>query len=246
MSDFITRDDMVEYVKHRLGYPCLDLELELAEKGGLGHIHMAINDSLDWMFRHNQDESDYHDWMVVFLRQGIIEYDVPEEVTDVIDAAPSFGGGITPWTAFDVGSGESLISTTMFNQFDMVTYTGAMRYLADIQKMVGIQYELRLNAQQHKLRVFPTPKSDRAAVVKVYRKAKIAEIFQNILFRDLCVARTEITWGKILSRDEVQMPGGGKVDGQRLLSDAQTALEKIEQRILDESARPYIMTDLSA
>jgi hypothetical protein len=246
MSDFITRDDMVEYVKSRLGYPCLDLELELAEKGGLGHIHMAINDSLDWMFRYNQDEADYHDWMVVFLRQGIIEYDVPEEVTDVIDASPSLGNGMTPWTSFDVASGEALISTTGWSQFDLVTYTGAMRYLADVQKLVGSVYELRLNAQQHKLRVFPTPKSDRAIVVKVYRKAKIAEIFQNIRFRDLCVARTEITWGKILSRDEVQMPGGGKVDGHRLLTDAQTTLEKIEQKIIDESARPYITTDLSA
>ena len=72
---YVTRDDMVEYVRSRLGHPVIEVELELAEKDGLGHVHLAINDALSWMFRHNQDESDYADWMIVFMREGIIEYD---------------------------------------------------------------------------------------------------------------------------------------------------------------------------
>jgi len=245
MNDFITRDDMVSYVISRLGHPVLEVELELAEKDGLGHVHLAINDSLTYMFRHNQDESDYHDWMIVFMREGIIEYDVPEEVTDVIDAAPSFGNGFTPWTAFDVGSHESLVATTGWSQFDLVTYTGAMRFISDVQKLVGIQYQIQLHAQAHKLRVFPTPRADRAIIVKVHRKAKIAEIFANILFRDLVVARTKIIWGEILSRDDYTFPGGGKVDGNRLLTDAREDLKLIEEKIYDQSAKPFILTDLS-
>lgn len=244
-NDFITRDDMAEYVRARLGHPVLEVELELAEKDGLGHVHLAINDSLSWMFRHNQDESAYHDWMIVFLREGIIEYDVPEETLDVIDAAPSFGNGFTPWTAFDVGAHESLVATTGWSQFDLVTYTAALRYLGDVQKLVGIMYEVQLHPQAHKMRIFPTPRADRPAIVKVYRKAKIAEIFSNILFRDLVVARTKVIWGEILSRDEYTFPGGGSVNGQILLDNARADLEKIEIRIYDESAKPFILTDLS-
>jgi len=242
---YITRDDMVEYVRARLGHPVLELELELAEKDGLGHVHLAINDSLDWFFRHNQDEADYHDWMIVFLREGIIEYDVPEEVTDVVDAAPSFGNGFTPWTAFDVGAHESLVATTGWSQFDLVTYTAALRYLADVQKLVGIQFQLQLHAQAHKLRIFPTPRADRAVIVKVFRKAKISEIFSNILFRDYTVLRTKIIWGEVLSRDDYTFPGGGSVNGGALLDNARADLEKLEQRIYDESAKPHILTDLS-
>jgi hypothetical protein len=242
---YITRDDMVEYVRSILGHPVLELELELAERDGLGHVHLAINDALDWMYRYNQDEADYHDWMIVFLRQGIIEYDVPAEVTDVIDAAPSFGNGFTPWTAFDVGSGESLVATTGWSQFDLVTYTAAMRYLSDVQKLVGIQYEIHLNPQQHKMRIFPTPRADRAVIVKVFRKSAISEIFANPLFRKLVVAKTKIIWGEILSRDDYTFPGGGKVDGRDLLNNARADLEKIEKDIWEQSARPYIMTDLS-
>jgi hypothetical protein len=241
---YVTRDDVVEYVKARLGHPVLELELELAEKDGLGHVHLAINDSLDWMYRHNQDEANFHDWMIILLRQGIIEYDVPEEVTDVIDAAPSFGNGFTPWTAFDVGAMESLVATTGWSQFDLVTYTAAMRYIADVKKLVGIQYQVRFHPQQHRLRIFPTPRNDRVAICKVYRKAAISEIFANILFRDLVTARTKIIWGEILDRDDYTLPGGGKVNGSRLLTDARSDLKDVEQRILDESARPFILTDL--
>ena len=182
--------------------------------------------------------------MVLRLKAGIIEYDVPEEVTDVIDVAPSFGNGFTPWTAFDVGAGESLVATTGWSQFDLVTYTGAMRYLADVQKLVGVQYQVRFHAQAHKLRIIPTPRSDRVALCRIYRKAAMAEIFANPLFRDFVVARVEILWGKILSRDDYQFPGGGKVNGQKLLDDATKRYDELMKQIRAESATPFILTDL--
>lgn len=244
MYSYITRDDMVEYVKAELGSPVLEIELELEEKNGLGHIHLAIQNCLDWFIRENQDEGSFHDWMVLRLKAGIIEYDVPEEVTDVIDVAPSFGNGFTPWTAFDVGAGESLVATTGWSQFDLVTYAGAMRYLADVQKLVGVQYQVRFHAQAHKLRIIPTPRSDRVALCRIYRKAAMAEIFANPLFRDFVVARVEILWGKILSRDDYQFPGGGKVNGQKLLDDATKRYDELMKQIRAESATPFILTDL--
>lgn len=237
----VTRDDVVEYVRARLGHPVIDLELELAEKNGLGHVHLAINDSLDWMIRENQNESDFHDWMILFTKTGIVEYKVPEDVTDAIDAAPSFGNGFTPWLAFDVGAGESLVATTGWSQFDLVTYVAAMRYLGDVKKLVGIQYQIHLHPDQHILRVYPTPKEDRAILVEVYRKSRISEIFQNILFRDLVTARTKVIWGNILGRDIVQFPGGGSVDGRSILEAGKQELKDAEDRILGESARPFIM-----
>lgn len=241
---YVTRDDLAEYVKARLGSPVLELELELEEKDGLGHIYLAINDTLDWFYRYNQDEANYHDWMVLYLKAGIIEYDTPEEVSDVVDVAPSFGNGFTPWTAFDVGAGESLVATTGWSQFDLVTYTAAQRYIADVKKLVGIQYQVRFHPFQHKLRIFPTPRADRVAICRIYTKAKVGEVFANISFRDLVVARTKIMWGEILDRDDYTLPGGGKVNGARLLENARADLLRYEEKIWDESARPFILTDL--
>lgn len=241
---YLTRDDMVEYIKAMLGHPVLELELELAERNGLGHVHLAIENCLRWFYRENQDEATFHDWMVLYLKAGIIEYDIPEEVTEVIDVAPCFGNGFTPWTAFDVGAGESLVATTGWSQFDLVTYTGAMRYMADVQKAVGTRYTVRFHPQAHKLRITPTPKTNRAAMCAIYRKDAISEIFNNPLFQEMVVASTKVLWGEILTRDEYTFPGGGKVNGATLLQNARTDLENIKKQIKEESARPFIMTDL--
>ena len=241
---YITRDDMVEYIKARLGHPVVDLELELEEKNGLGHIHLAINDTLDWFFRHNQNEADFSDYMVLFLKPGIIEYDVPEDVTDIIDVAPSFGNGFTPWTAFDVGEGETLVATTGWSQFDLVTYTAAMRYISDVKKLLGTQYQVRFHPQAHKVRILPTPRRPRVAMCKVYRKAALSEIFANVYFRDLAVARTKVMWGEILTKDSYNFPGGGKVNGDTLLANARADQDRLEKEIISQSASSAIITDL--
>lgn len=241
---YYTRDDMVSYIKARLGHPCIDLELDFEEKNGLGHAHLAINDSLDWFFRWAQDEADYHDWLILYMKTGIIEYTLPEDVSDVIDAAPAYGNGFTPWSSFDVGAYESLVSTTGWSQFDLVTFVAAKRYLADVQKLVGTIYDINYQPTSRKLRIFPTPKQDKMVMVKVYRKAALSEVFQMINFRDLVVARTKEIWGEILDKDDYQLPGGGKINGSRILEHARADKERMEKRIIDECARPYIMTDL--
>lgn len=237
----ITRDDLVEYIKARLGHPVIDLELELCERNGLGHAHLAIQDSLDWMFRHSQDEADYKDFMVLKLRRGIVEYILPEDVSDVIEAQATWGNGYTPWMSFDVGAGESLVATTGWAQFDLVTYVAAMRYLADVKKLVGVQYTLNYHPHERKLRVKPHPKEDRYVMVEVYRKDSLSEIFNMVNFRDLCVARTRYIWGSILAKDDVSLPGGGRVNGESILSLAKEELKVAEERIIGESAPPRIM-----
>jgi hypothetical protein len=51
-------------------------------------------------------------------------------------------------------------------------------------------------------------------------------------------------WGEILDRDDYTFPGGGKVNGSRLLEHARNDLKAAEDKIWDESAKPFILTDL--
>jgi hypothetical protein len=241
MYSLVTRDDVAEYIKARLGHPCIDLELELQEKDGLGHVHLAINDTLDYMIKENQDESAFADYMVLYARKGIIEYTVPEEVVAAIDAAPSWGNGFTPWVAFDVGASESLVATTGWSQFDITTYAASMRYIADVKKMVGLDYQVFFEPVAHKLRIYPTPREDRAIMVRIYRRHKLSEIFGNYLFRDLATAKTGIIWGGILGKDEAPMPGGGKTNGSQILQHYTQLEKEIEEKIWERSRKPFIM-----
>ena len=249
--ELITTDDMVEYVKSRMGWPVTEIEMVVEERGGLGHIHMAIKDTLDWFYRINMDEASYKDIMKINLRAGIIQYRVPDEIMEVVDVQPSYGNTFSPMMAWDVGPGESLMGVGGaglggLGQFDLVTYAGAIRYLNDVKKLVGTQYSIKLHPVDHILRVYPTPKSDRVAMATVYVKAKKYEVFANPLFSDMVVARAEMQLGTILKKDDITLPGGAKVNGQQIYSDAKEDWKELMQELKDQSAQPFMMTDLNS
>lgn len=249
-AQFITTDDMVAYIISRLGGEAMEIEMEVQEKHGLGHIHMAIQDTLDWFYRLNQNEASYLDILVMRLKAGITKYKVSPEIIEVVDISPSYGNTFSPMMAWDVGPGESLMGISGagmggMGQFDLVTYSGAMRYLQDVKKLVGTQYNVKLHPVEHICRVYPTPKSDRTAIAYVYTKAKKSEIYANPLFRDMVVARAEMQLGTILKKDEITMPGNAKVNGQAIYNDAKERWDKLFEEMKLESAPPLMMTDLS-
>ena len=151
--------------------------------------------------------------------------------------------------AWDVGPGESLMGVGGaglggLGQFDLVTYAGAIRYLNDVKKLVGTQYSIKLHPVDHILRVYPTPKSDRIAMATVYVKAKKYEVFANPLFRDMALARAEMQLGKILKKDDITLPGGAKVNGQAIYNDAKAQWDELFKLLQEQSAQPFMMTDL--
>lgn len=246
----ITTDDMVERLKSMLGYPCTELEMVVEERNGLGHLHMAIQDTLDWFYKINQDEASYMDGMVLRLKAGVIQYRVPDEIMEVVDVSPSYGNTFSPMMAWDVGPGESLMGVGGaglggLGQFDLITYSGAMRYLQDVKKLVGTQYNIKLHPVEHILRVYPTPKSDRIAMATVYVKSKKYEIFANPLFRDMAKARAQIQLGEILAKDDITLPGGSKVNGERIMQKGQEQWDKLFKLLQDMSAQPFMFPELS-
>jgi len=249
-GQYITRDDMVEYIKSKLGHPCSEIEMVVEERNGLGHIHLAINDMLDWFYRINQDEASYMDYMILRLKAGIIQYKVPDEVIQVIDLSASYGNTFSPMMAWDVGPGESLMGVGGagiggMGQFDLVSYSGALRMLSDIKKLVGTQYNVKLHPVDHLLRIYPTPKSDRVAIAQVYLKSKISEVFANPLYRDLVVARAQMQLGEILAKDDVTLPGNSKVNGQGIYDRAKAVYDALMKELKMQSAGPFMLTDLS-
>ncbi len=221
ISTFMTRDDMAEKIKARLGYPATEIEMEVENRNGLGHIAMAIDDTLAYFYRYNQDEASYNDYMVIHLQRGIVEYRVPDNVFAVVDLVPSYGNTFSPMMAWDVGPGESLMGVGGaglggLGQFDLITYSGALRYLQDVKKLVGTVYNIKLHPVEHKMRIYPTPRSNRNAIARVYLKEKQSEIFANPLFQDMAVARAGMQLGLILMKDTITLPGGGTVNGSTI------------------------------
>lgn len=249
-AKYITRDDMVRRIISRMGGQCQEIEMVVEEDRGLGHIHMAIEDTEDFFYRYCVDEAQYIDLMVLHLLPGVMEYRVPDSVVNVIEVNPSYGNTFSPMMAWDVGPGESLMGVGGaglggLGQFDLVTYSGALRYLQDVKKLVGTQYHIKFHPMDHLLRIYPTPRSRTTAVAQVYLKAKKSELYNNILFRDMAFWRAQEQLGIILKKHTFTMPGGLTINGKEIFDTAAARLEKLEQRVISEAPGAFMLTDLS-
>lgn len=241
-SDIRSTDDMVKYLERRLGFPVLDPYEGLSVE----HFYIAIRDTLDFFYRYNADEASIREYMVLHAKAGQTEYQVPDSVTDIIDAQPTYGNMITPFAAFDLVAGnEVLLATNSMIQWSVLDFSANMRYLADIRKLMGIQYDLKLDPQSHTLRVLPTPRQDRTLMCRIYRKSSMARVYGILNFRDMAFARIQIIWGSILDFDTYTFPNGGKVNGQALRQAGEKSLTELEKRVKEESAPPMIQTDLT-
>ena len=242
MYQITTSDQLKEWIKANLGKPVIHLEIEEENKNGLGHINLGIEYGIDFFIRHNQHEGAYKDLMILTLQPGIHTYDIPEDICEAVQAQPVFGNGFTPFTSFDVGARESLVATTGWAQFDLVTYVAAQQYLGDVRKYIGKKYDLQVFPETHKMRVYPTPRDneERVVIVEVYRRQALYEIYNHFLSRQLMVAKTREIWGSILDKDDYTLPGNGKVNGASILAKAEKDMEKWEQQIVQQSAKPII------
>lgn len=251
----MTRDDMVEWVKARLGAPLTDIEMVVEENKGLGHIHMAIQDCLDLFWKFSVDEASYQDLLILHLEPGVMEYRVPDEVMQAVDVTPSYGNTFSPMMAVDIGPGESLLGVggiglgglggMGLGQFDLPTYVGALRYLADMKKTVGTQYDIHFYPDEHIIRVYPTPKTPRKACARVFVKAKMSSIFLNPIFREMAVAKAKMQLGEIVGKDDFTMPGNVKIDGKWIYSEGEKRFDKYFDLMLEQAPGAMMMTDLS-
>lgn len=249
-AKYITRDDMVRRIISRMGGQCQEIEMVVEEDRGLGHVHMAIEDTEDFFYRYCVDEAQYIDLMVLHLIPGVMEYRVPDNVVNVIEVNPSYGNTFSPMMAWDVGPGESLMGVGGaglggLGQFDLITYSGALRYLQDVKKLVGTQYHIKFHPTDHLLRIYPTPRSRTNAVAEVYLKAKKSELYNNILFRDMAFWRAQEQLGIILKKHTFTMPGGLTINGKEIFDTAAARLEKLEARVISEAPGAFMMTDMS-
>lgn len=77
--------------------------MEVENRNRLSHIAVAIDDTLAYFYRYNQDEASYNDSHGDSSSARIVEYRVPDSVFAVVDLVPSYGEYIFSMMAWDVG-----------------------------------------------------------------------------------------------------------------------------------------------
>jgi len=250
---FLTRKQVSESIMLKLGAPMHNIDLKLFPDSisPRNHLDDTINQTLDFFFRHNANESTYMSWITIPAVPGQSIYKVPDWVEEVIEVYASFNGMLAnPFMLLDVGSMESFLTMSVnYQDWNMAGYTAAKMDLAEINRSCGPQYYSKLifNSKGEKeLHVTPPPPTfdnsygGKFLMGRVYRRAELGQVFGHPLFVEIATARLKEIWGVVLNLYDRPLPGGGKVNGQFVYDMGVKDREKYEAQLIGESAQPMI------
>lgn len=233
---------MRQYVLRKLGSPVIQVELSTDQ------LEQAIEDSVQYFQIHNTGEGNYTDFLGLELQNGVSAYDVSDmNIEATIDT----------YLTFD-SNGISTLFTTTHNLLyhDWVTlgnypgsgrgtagmalagYEIAINYLEDIKDTFDRIYHAQYSRAREEILITPTPTITGIALLEVYRREVAENLYNNELVKALSVVESEIQWAKNLRKHTWNLPGGGGINWQEMMSDAREDKKELQQRIIDESAGP--------
>ncbi len=224
--------EMGDYIKLKLGMPVINVEVKNIQ------IYQEIQDAAEEFWRYSYDEGSKRDYLTLSASAGVDEYPLSgQDILDIVDFDFSFGiDGINTlfspthtllykdWVVRGQHPGAPGATGMVLTDW----YIG-MSYLEEIKNTFGKRYTCYWRPLSQTLKIVPTPHENMIGLIVVFKKESLQNLFNHILFRKLCIAKVKKLWGSILDKNEMNFPGGGRVNGAKI---EQQGIEE-EQKILD-------------
>jgi hypothetical protein len=253
----ITKSELIELIKRRLGFPLIKVELTDTQ------IEDAIDYSRDRFIKVAIGNAVQEEYITVLLSGGQATYDLLPSIKEVVAytdgvGGGSFGGSInTLFTIENYFYSQGMLANIQ-NPFDLIGYHIALDFLETLSRYVHSKYQWTYNKFKNQLTLTPTPPvsggyiitgytsagepiyidSPGFALLRVFKlEAEDEDIYSEQTVQDYAFALSMRTLGIIRRKFSSFASVGNQgisLDGSELISEADTMIEKLEERLRDE------------
>ena len=169
-------------------------------------------------------------------------------VTQVMKSTGSFGLGggiIPPGSLFPMLMGGLTGDSCNESGFGLTTYYAMMQYMALIEFMFMPPRMYNFNQRTHRLHLdgdLGTVGQYLCLEVMIKPSPDVfPDLWNDMWLKDFAYSLVKAQWGRNLTKfNQVQMPGGITLNGEKILQDAQQELETIRQRFAMDWADPCL------
>jgi len=237
---FQSLTDMKNYLKRRLGWPVVCVEIDDAQ------FDQIILDVVSIAHRYLYAESTYRDFIAFKIEKGKSTYEMPCEICDTVDfQVMSYLNDINVLFS----PTNMLLYNDWVNQGNypggpgsngasIVSYDVAMMYFGELQSQFDVKYIIDYHEPSRTLRLQPTPKEDGVGLLECWKKARVRDLLDHVIVKELCYARCLQQWGLHLSKYQITMSGGASVNGQMIYDNGTTLWDQWFERMVNESYFP--------
>lgn len=226
------------YILTSLGYP--NVEVELCDE----HLENAIKDAIKDFERFNVFNALYY-WTMP-LANNVTEYDLPCDCMVVRDVIVMRTSEFDHIFGTDVLVNPLYLTNATDVYRDIITFWLSEAAYETWRRVYGLNISWDIVSLNKRIRIYPTPGTDRIGVIKGTKKFKPEDLDERAfgtkmeLFERLALAYAKRTLGYIRGK----YPGGVassqgpvQLDGQELRQEAREDLENIH-RELSNTGRP--------
>lgn len=235
MAQLSSREQLKDYCLRKLGHPVISIELDNQQ------IEDRIDDAIEYMqdYNFNLMEKKYLAYKITALDVTNGYITVPEEILAVSRILPLFNGTMSSSNylfnlQYHITANELLatIATGDASQYFIVR-----QHVATLQDLFNARpmHEFRRYTDKLYFLFDATTKlaENDYIILECHTPIESASRFYNDRFlRNYCTALMKRQWGINLSKyNEVQLPGGVKLNGWQIVDDADKEIAEIEASV---------------
>ncbi len=245
MADPTNREEFKKYIYRKLGAPVLAINLDDDQ------LDDRIDDALRYYWDYHFDGSEK-----IYYKHQITETDkanryitLPENIIGAVSIFSISDPSIRSDDMFNIRYQIALNDLYTLTNISLVPYYMMMQHLGVIQELLVGKQPIRYNRNRNILYIDMDWQSmvvDQYLLVEAYEIVD-PEVYQDV-WKDRWLLRyasalVKQQWGTNLTKySGVQLPGGISFNGDRILSDAEREIEKLENEMIHSYSLP--VTDL--
>ena len=230
-----SRSTFKEYCLRKLGKPVIEINVDDDQ------VEDRIDESLRYYWDYHFDGSEK-----VYYKHAITSDDktnkyitLPENIIGAVRVFPIGDPSIRSDDMFNIRYQIALNDLYTLTAYSMIPYFMAMQHLALISEMLVGQQPIRYS--RHKDRLFVDTKWDNYNVgdfllVEAYEVIDpdtFTDVWADRCLQNYCTEKIKYQWGSNLTKfSGMQLPGGVQFNGDKIFSDAQQAIEKMEEEMI--------------
>lgn len=240
MAQPTTRAEFKEWCLRKLGKPVIEINVDQDQ------VDDRVDEALSyyWDYHFDGAQKAYTKYQITQTDKNNKYLPVPENVIGVVNLFP-VDTGLIGGSIFSARYQFVLNNIHEFVNYNMVNYYMSFQYLGFMEELLVGRQPIRYNRHVNRLYIDADWEKLEVGNWVIYECYQIVDpnvypdVWKDRWLQNYATAKIKYQWGSNLTKfADMQLPGGVRFNGEKILMDAQEEITKMEQEMISSYSLP--------
>lgn len=241
MSQPTTRTEFKEWCLRKLGKPVIEINVDQDQ------VDDRIDEALAyyWDYHFDGTEKIYYKYQITDQDKTNKYITIPENIIGAVNIFDLSSSIVTGSGMFNVQYQFVLNNIYELVNFELVHFWMAMEHIQFMEKMLVGSQPIRYNRNMNRLYIdtnWERMQVGSYIIVEAYQIVDptiYSDVWKDRWLQNYATAKIKYQWGSNLTKfQDMQLPGGVKFNGEKIMNDAESDLKKMEEEMISSYSLP--------